>query len=696
MGHPPDSCGPTPVVKAIRRSLSRDMAAVKKDKAKALASASGQTSASSSSSSWLAFMAPIKDLAENWNIDIAHDLEDYLDQVAAMNFEFVVDENDNPVMALDAKNNEEEATEAENKKVMNFAQAAMVIQGSACVYSKKVEYLHGLVYATLSHITDTQREALAAARRRNKGGGDGDEDDEDDLLDFDDDEDVFLNLDDVIKEATNIDMEEDDDGGGDENLAEEGGEEKGSKLLQQMNRAPLVDALREGVGNELASDNQSFKVASCALHASGALLLDVNEASRYGDNLQMDAMQDEDDGGIPFGGGFDDDDDDDFVDDAAPMPMADEDEVHGAVAPPTNGGDEQRAEEEEEEVDPFERADPHAESNKLRLCPFRRGARPKLRATYEALVDAEALPAGENADQVEQEQEEKAAAICVYKALCVWHVRRHLATVARRSTRRHRHAASAGPDVVSVNAAQQDGGAASAPGFDDDDDAYVPLGGGGFDDDDDDDDGGFGGGYGDDDFDNFDAIDDGAAPAHTADGEPCYADLVRQHVSALVAAAAEEERQSQIAARVADWRKTMEATLEAEDETFDVAATESVVLQRLEGAGGEEEVGEKRPAPGGGELPFAELARGAAAKEVCRLFAAVLQLAVDGRVELSQHDQEVGDGGNRTDERGFAVDFAVTSKSGADPPPEREAKEAKRAQQRPARQPLRANAAWLF
>jgi len=32
---------------------------------------------------------------------------------------------------------------------MNFAEAALIIQGSACVYSKKVEYLYALVYQVL-------------------------------------------------------------------------------------------------------------------------------------------------------------------------------------------------------------------------------------------------------------------------------------------------------------------------------------------------------------------------------------------------------------------------------------------------------------------------------------------------------------------------------------------------------------------
>ena len=37
---------------------------------------------------------------------------------------------------------------------MNFAEAALLIQGSACIYSKKVEYLYALVYQTLDLISN--------------------------------------------------------------------------------------------------------------------------------------------------------------------------------------------------------------------------------------------------------------------------------------------------------------------------------------------------------------------------------------------------------------------------------------------------------------------------------------------------------------------------------------------------------------
>ncbi|MGH0160342.1 UNVERIFIED_CONTAM: hypothetical protein FKN15_052765 [Acipenser sinensis] len=49
---------------------------------------------------------------------------------------------------------------------MNFAEAALLIQGSACIYSKKVEYLYSLVYQALDFISNKNRkgEILASCK----------------------------------------------------------------------------------------------------------------------------------------------------------------------------------------------------------------------------------------------------------------------------------------------------------------------------------------------------------------------------------------------------------------------------------------------------------------------------------------------------------------------------------------------------
>ena len=52
-----------------------------------------------------------RDIAKNWNIDIAHDLEEYLSELETISISF-----------------------DGGKTSLNFAEAALLIQGSACIY----------------------------------------------------------------------------------------------------------------------------------------------------------------------------------------------------------------------------------------------------------------------------------------------------------------------------------------------------------------------------------------------------------------------------------------------------------------------------------------------------------------------------------------------------------------------------------
>lgn len=57
-------------------------------------------------------LKPIRDLAENWNIDVASELEEYLQTLEELDIVF----------------------DQESNKSLNFAEAALLLQGSACVY----------------------------------------------------------------------------------------------------------------------------------------------------------------------------------------------------------------------------------------------------------------------------------------------------------------------------------------------------------------------------------------------------------------------------------------------------------------------------------------------------------------------------------------------------------------------------------
>ena len=98
-------------------------------------------------------LAPIRDLAENWNIDLASQLEEYLEEVEQLEITF-----DN------------------GKTRIDFVEAALLIQGSTQVFSKKVEYLYTLVVQTLELLTNQKRteqpSSPRAARKHNNNSVD--------------------------------------------------------------------------------------------------------------------------------------------------------------------------------------------------------------------------------------------------------------------------------------------------------------------------------------------------------------------------------------------------------------------------------------------------------------------------------------------------------------------------------------------
>lgn len=123
-----------------------------------------------------ALIQPIKDIAANWDIDIADSLTEYLEEL------------DNLRISIDG-----------GKSNLNFAEAALLIQGSTAVYSKKVEYLHQLVLQSLEFITSKKKTTTASGPKTAAAVED------DDLLIFDNDA-SFLLLDHVVEEGRNINL----------------------------------------------------------------------------------------------------------------------------------------------------------------------------------------------------------------------------------------------------------------------------------------------------------------------------------------------------------------------------------------------------------------------------------------------------------------------------------------------------------
>jgi condensin-2 complex subunit H2 len=120
---------------------------------------------------------PIKDLAANWDIDIADSLTDYLEELDGLR------------ISLDGQSN------------LNFAAAALLIQGSTAVYSKKVEFLHQLVLQSLELITSKKSSAVTQGKNKNTSSSLLDED----KLLFGTDP-SYLLLDDAVEEGSNINL----------------------------------------------------------------------------------------------------------------------------------------------------------------------------------------------------------------------------------------------------------------------------------------------------------------------------------------------------------------------------------------------------------------------------------------------------------------------------------------------------------
>ncbi|XP_073061221.1 condensin-2 complex subunit H2-like [Primulina eburnea] len=100
----------------------------------------------SSSAKFLQTLQPLRDLESNWSVDLAKSLEDYLLKICSG----------------EISGNEDSLSS------VNFAEAALVLQGSAQVYGRKVEYLYSLVLHALEFISQKSQEDQSASTSTQK------------------------------------------------------------------------------------------------------------------------------------------------------------------------------------------------------------------------------------------------------------------------------------------------------------------------------------------------------------------------------------------------------------------------------------------------------------------------------------------------------------------------------------------------
>ncbi|CAL9082536.1 unnamed protein product [Musa acuminata var. zebrina] len=102
-------------------------------------------------------------------------------------------------------------------------------------------------------------------------------------------------------------------------------------------------------------------------------------------------------------------------------------------------------------------------------------------------------------------------------------------------------------------------------------------------------------------------------------------DLCRAHLDSLLASIAETEKQTEMAARVSTWKQRVEQTLEEQEicPPFDIHLYGERILDKL-----------LIEAESGDGIPFTNVVKGQSKHEVARMFSALLQLVNNGNVDL--------------------------------------------------------------
>lgn len=154
---------------------------------------------------------------------------------------------------------------------MNFAEAALLIQGTSVIYSRKVEYLYALVFQTLAHLSNqnhlvkAQGDPNDPAQQADGDAGDNSEADGGHV-----DLSNPLPLFDQLPEAKNISLKRT----GSKTHPPQIGPKGKRRPQHSKNNIQAAIALMGSLVPDERDHGETFKLLSCALHPSGVLLLD--------------------------------------------------------------------------------------------------------------------------------------------------------------------------------------------------------------------------------------------------------------------------------------------------------------------------------------------------------------------------------------------------------------------------------------
>ncbi|XP_068416031.1 condensin-2 complex subunit H2 isoform X1 [Eschrichtius robustus] len=569
-------------------------------------------------------LQPIRDLTKNWEVDVAAQLGEYLEEL------------DQICISFD-----------EGKTTMNFIEAALLIQGSACVYSKKVEYLYSLVYQALDFISGKKRAKQLSCEREDGPIGDAGSRAPQEV------EYEFLSLDDLSDSRANVDLRSD--------------QAPSETLIVPLLPMALVapdeteknsNPLYSCRGEVLAS-RKDFRMNTCTPHPRGAFMLEPVGMSPMGALLprnQKEAGRAEEqpmevsacrspvpalsisqepgttpEGPVPGGGGEEED-----TEGAAEPPEASAPEVpmepqeprspEQSAAQPRRCALRERREALEpasrlkETPDPWQGLDPF---DSLDSKPFRKGrpysvppcveeapGQKRKRKAAVKLQDFHQWYLAAYADHADSRRPRRKGPSFADMEVLYWrHVREQLETLRklqrREAAERWQPRAQEEPwpaEEDRLEDSLEDLGAAGPP---------LPAG----------------------DFlepEEY-AEPEGAEPGEDADLEAeampaslSYEELVRRNVELFIATSQKFVQETELSQRIRDWEDVIQPLLQEQEQhvPFDIHTYGDQVVSRFSQLNQ--------------WCPFAELVAGQPAFEVCRSMLASLQLANDYTVEITQ------------------------------------------------------------
>lgn len=547
---------------------------------------------SSGSAARLEFLQPRRDLQSNWEVDLAKNLEEYLLKICS--------------------------GEVPSEHSINFAEAALLLQGSVQVYSRKVEYLYSLVLRVLEFLSQKRQDQHEKARSK--------PDDIATSTAIQEEDDAYLGLDDVSVEAKNC-----------RNDALEKCEI--SNLFAKAPTNLLVfegDCLdSSGEANEL----ESYLLATCDFYGD-FLLLDPCDAGGIDSFLQNSTSHKEQfsthKGITPSGQKMRENDfrspvrksggsfkpslkkgqNVNNTESSVEYNPFDEDSVLSGPDTTQNYGEESHSgfadtqDDFDEDEDPWKPLNPHEPGN-LKIKPFRKGrnlrkqinpvSRRKNQSSQFPLAKMDGIISSDLAESFEVKVRLKET-LSVSQSPALYEKLRGSLSFGNVGSF----------DFFDGVGSEDQNGGDDLPDFDQPDydmDMEAPS-------------------LGEQERDASRKI-NGAGPSCPGDLEcsPNLEDLCRSHLDGLLAMIAESEKQTELAARVSTWKQRIEEAMDEQDKhpAFDIHIYGERILDKL-----------SLEADDGGGMTFTDVVVGQPKYEVARTFSALLQLVNNGNVDLQR------------------------------------------------------------